>query len=304
VTSELDLGRFVQRRQLRSYEQDLARSVYAYGVDVRRFQWLSHSLTGQTALRALELGWVEHAKLMMSAGELQYPEGADSLPILQEIVQSAELLHAGLPGIRLVTAKGRAALSWPLVTPLSNSRGGDAWLVVDREALALHRPPARAFLLGQALGHLQCGHGCLFVAHLVGARTGKGVVLRQLLRPWSQVAAFSADRAGLLAAGDLDTALELLGREVAPAWFPHFAPRSEREHALREFDRSRVIARVRSHQRYRREGAAVEEIVAALHPDPSSEPEAPGQTTPPEVPADAWPLARCDQRLTHRLGLF
>ena len=23
-----------------------------------------------------------------------------------------------------------------------------------------------------------------------------------------------------------------------------------------------------------------------------------------EVPADAWPLARCDQRLTQRLGIF
>ena len=54
MSSPLDLGRFVQRRQLRSYEQDLARTAYAYGVDLRRFQWLSHSLAAQTAMRALE----------------------------------------------------------------------------------------------------------------------------------------------------------------------------------------------------------------------------------------------------------
>lgn len=308
MSSPLDLGRFVQRRQLRTYEQDLARAAYAYGVDVRRFQWLSHSLAAQTAMRALELRWGEHATALMTAGDLQYPEGAESLPILQEIIQIADLLHTTLPGIRFVTARGRAAGLWPLVTPLANSRGGDAWLVLDREGLAAREPAVRAALLAQGLAHLQCGHGGLFMAHLVSAHDLGHALLRALLRSWSQIAAFSADRAGLLAAGALEPALAALDPHGAPrpTWLPSFAPLAERERALREFDRSRVVARVRSQQRHRREQQlATEEIVAALDPSPADKP-ADKPTDPPaaEVPADAWPLARCDQRLTLRLGLL
>lgn len=311
MSSPLDLGRFVQRRQLRGYEQDLARASYAYGVDLRRSQWLSHSLAAQTAMRALELRWSEHASTLMTAGDLQYPEGADSLPILQELIGIADLLHAGLPGIRFVTAKGRTSGMWPLVAPLSNSRGGDAWLVLDREGLSAEAPAVRAFLLAQGLAHLHCGHGGLFMAHLVSARDRlTHALVRASLRSWTRVAAFSADRAGLLAAGALEPALAALdpaGRP-APGWLPRFAALAERERALREFDRSRVVARIRSLQRHRREQLSPEEIVAALEPGEAAEaPPAdarPADAPPADVPADAWPLARCDQRLTSRLRLL
>ena len=310
MSDPLDLGRFVQRRQLRTYEQDLARTAYAYGVDVRRFQWLSSSLTAQTAMRALELKWGEHATALMTAGDLQYPEGAESLQILQEVIQIADLLHTTLPGIRFVTAKGRASGSWPLAAPLANCRGGDAWLVLDREGLMAREPAVRAFLLAQGLAHLQCGHGGLFMVHLVSTGVSHGLV-RASLRSWSKIAAFSADRAGLLAAGALEPALAALdpADKPSPAWLPSFADFHERERALREFDRTRVVARVRSQQQHRRERVAAEEIVAALDPGPgeASADAPPRRPEPPpaaEVPADAWPLARCDQRLTHRLGLL
>lgn len=312
MSSPLDLGRFVQRRQLRAYEQDLARAAYAYGVDIRRFQWLTHSLTAQTAMRALELRWSGHASTLMSSGDLQYPEGADSLPILQEIIQIADLLHATLPGIRFVSDKGRAGGMWPLVAPIANSRGGDAWLVLDHDGLARLDPAERAFLLAQGLGHLQCAHGGLFMAHLVTARDlVQHASVRLFLRTWTQIAAFSADRAGLLAAGSLDAALRALDPrdKPQPAWLPTFAPLVERERALQEFERTRVVARVRSQQRHRREQAAPEEILAAIAPASDDAGEATSATPPEpppaaEVPADAWPLARCDQRLTQRLGLY
>lgn len=311
MSDPLDLGRFVQRRQLRTYEQDLARVAYAYGVDIRRFQWLSHSLTAQTAMRALELKWGEHATALMTAGDLLYPEGAESLPILQEVIQIADLLHTTLPGIRFVSAKSRTAALWPLATPLANSRGGDAWLVLDREGLMAREPAVRAFLLAQALAHLQCGHGGLFMTHLVSA--GERVthaLVRASLRSWSKLAAFSADRAGLLAAGALEPALAALdpSGQPHPSWLPNLGDLRERERALREFDRTRVVARVRSQQRHRREQVAAEEIVAALDPGSGeASADAPPRTEAPpaaEVPADAWPLARCDQRLTQRLGLL
>ena len=81
MTSHLDLGRFVQRRQFRSFEQDLACVTYAYGVDVRRFHWLNQSMTAQTFMRALELRWSSVADELMRE-ELQVPEGAATLPPL------------------------------------------------------------------------------------------------------------------------------------------------------------------------------------------------------------------------------
>ncbi len=314
MTSNLDLGRFVQRRQFRSFEQDLARVTYAYGVDVRRFRWLNQSMTAQTFMRALELRWSAVAEGLMG-GELQVPEGAVTLPFLQEIVRIAELLRATLPAVRVVTPSARDR--WPLVTPLGNARGSDDWLVIDPTGLAVLSPPQRAFLLAQALGHIQCGHASLFMAHYVSHREHQAhLALRLALRPFSRLAAFSADRAGLLAAGEYAPAAEALVRssEQLPAWYPTLAPLGERQRALADFDHSRVVARVRSSRRFVQDHPSVHELVdqiihasepIALPEGKTNTPEAP----PPlaagyEVPAEAWPLARCDQRLTIRMGVL
>ncbi|MBK7824705.1 hypothetical protein [Nannocystis sp.] len=316
MTSNLDLGRFVQRRQFRSFEQDLARVTYAYGVDVRRFHWLNQSMTAQTLMRALELRWSAVAEELMRE-ELQVPEGAVTLPFLQEIVRIAELLRVTLPAVRLVTPSARGR--WPLVTPLGNARNSDDWLVVDALALAELAPPQRAFLLAQGLGHIQCGHAALFMAHYVSHREHRGhTALRLVLRSFSRLAAFSADRAGLLAAGEFAPSVAALARssEQLPPWYPSLADLAERKRALEEFNHSRVVARVRSSRRFVQDHPSVHELVdqlmhasepVALPVDKTSEP---AKATPPpiaagyEVPADAWPLARCDQRLTLRLGVL
>jgi hypothetical protein len=319
VTSQLDLGRFVQRRQFRSFEQDMARVTYAYGVDVRRFRWLNQSMTAQTLMRALELRWTGVGEELMR-GELQAPEGAATLPFLQEIVRIAELLRVSLPSVRVVTPSARGR--WPLVTPLGNARNSDDWLVLDAHALAQLDPPQRAFLLGQALGHIQCGHAALFMAHYVSHREHRGhAALRLAMRPFSRLAAFSADRAGLLAAGEFEPAAAMLTRSAQdlPPWYPHLADLAERRRALEEFDHSRVVARVRSSRRFAEAHPSVPALVEQLMqaseppatPDPDVTADKPDRRTPPppiaegyEVPADAWPLARCDQRLTARLGVL
>lgn len=334
MTSPLDLGRFVQRRQFRSFEQDLARVTYAYGVDVRRFRWFNQSMTAQTFMRALELRWTAVAEDLMRE-ELQVPEGAAALPFLQEIVRIAELLRLTLPSVRLLTPSARGA--WPLVTPLGNARSSDDWLVLDVHGLSALTPPQRAFLLAQGLGHIQCGHAALFMAHFVSFHDGRGhAPLRLLLRPLSRIAAFSADRAGLLAAGEFEPAAQMLARSAQqlPTWYPSLAGLHERRRALEEFDRSRVVARVRSSQRFAQDNPSVTALVEQLmqshapaalsegagtgvpaSPDVTGAAPAHRATTPTpdaptnfaagyEVPANAWPLARCDQRLTERLGIF
>jgi hypothetical protein len=323
VSSPLDLGRFVQRRQFRSFEQDMARVTYAYGVDVRRFRWLNQSMTAQTVMRALELRWTVVAEELMRE-ELQAPEGAAALPFLQEIVRITELLRLTLPAVRLLGpgARGR----WPIVTPLGNARNSDDWLVIDGERLAALSPPQRAFLLAQGLGHIQCGHAALFMAHYVSAREHRGHgALRLLLRPLSRIAAFSADRAGLLAAGEFEPAAQMLARSTQdlPPWYPGLADLPERRRALEEFDRSRVVARVRSSHRFAQANPSVsvlvEQLIARQTPEalpeggteatPTDTTDSAAPASPPEhagfeVPADAWPLARCDQRLTQRLGIL
>lgn len=300
----------------------MARSVYAYGVDVRRFRWLNQSMTAQALMRALELRWDGVAEELMR-GELQVPEGAGTLPFLQEIVRIAELLRLTLPAVRLVTPAARDR--WPLVTPLGNARTGDDWLVLNAEPLTALSPVERAFLLGQALGHIHCGHTPLFMAHYVSHRDARGhLPVRLFLRPFSRLCAFSADRAGLLSAGEFDPSARMMDRSARdlPPWYPALADLEERRRALEEFDRTRVVARVRSSLRYAQQGhPSVPELVTQLlqqdPPETSPDGDVPGKTarpsdkpTPPpgapglEVPADAWPLARCDQRLTQRLGIL
>ncbi|MEZ4380209.1 MAG: hypothetical protein R3A79_02585 [Nannocystaceae bacterium] len=313
--SPIDLSRYIQRRHFRAYERDMARSTYGYGVDLRRTRWLTTSLAGQTPLRALEHAWFAIADELMG-GELRFPTSSGDIPILSEIVDIAKLLHTTPPAIRILTPQARG---WGVVTPLGDPRGSDEWLVLDLEALERLPPAERAFLLGMGLGHLHCGHGALFLAHLLAVRRRGGRVLRTLLRPWVRVAAFSGDRAGLLAAGDLQAATRALQTSVAtsPKWAPRFPPLEVRALALEEFAETTVAARFRARKRREGHEITLEEDLQALAGPPQTPDEAdasgeaappPRDATPPDsevgVPDDAWTLARCDHRLTTRLGLF
>lgn len=319
VHSPIDLSRYIQRRHFRAYERDMARSTYGYGVDLRRTRWLTTSLAGQTPLRALEHAWFAVADELM-AGELRFPADSGDIPILSEIVEVAKLLHTTPPAIRLLTPAARRSGDWGLVTPLGDPRGSDEWLVLDVEALERQPPAERAFLLGMGLGHLHCGHGALFLAHLVAHRRRGHRVLRAILRPWVRVAAFSGDRAGLLAAGDLRAAIAALDTSIAtsPKWAPRFPPLEVRAVALEEFSETTVAARFRARKRRDGHEITLEEDLQAIAGPPKTPGEdgedateaPPGDSAPASdeatagVPDDAWTLARCDHRLTTRLGLF
>ncbi|MCB9704479.1 MAG: hypothetical protein H6711_21525 [Myxococcales bacterium] len=220
----IDLSRYIQRRHFRAYERDMARGTYGYGVDLRRTRWLTASMAGQAPLRALEHAWVPLADSLMGE-ELRFAERPGDIPILSEIVEIARLLHTTPPALRLLTPAAQRSGEWGFVTPLSDPRGSDEWLVLDLDALQRQPERERAFLLGAGLGHLHCGHGALFAAHLVSHRRGRGNgLIRALLRPWVKVAVFSADRAGLLAASELPAALVALETAAAttPGWWPAF----------------------------------------------------------------------------------
>lgn len=328
VNAPLDLEQFVQRRQLTAYEQDMARGCYAYGVDLRRGSWFRNSAVAQTGMRSLELRWLRLADDLMASGELLYPAEHRLVDVLREIVELARMLHADVPALRLLSPKARQSGNWPVVTPLGNSHGSCNWLAVDPDALTGFSRNERRFLLGSALGHLQCGHGILFTSRLVTKRERSLGLIACMLRPWSKVAVFSADRAGMLAAGDLEASLMAVAAQAASeaSYAPQFPGYSERRLALEDFEHTRVVARMRTQQTLvvaRKRGAQPEGPEAAEAGTPEvAEPEAAEPAAdPPETPAaaeqseasdeqprgvprTAWPLARCDQRLTRRLGLL
>ena len=321
VDSPIDLSRYIQRRHFRSFERDMARSTYGYGVDLRRAHWLTTSLVGQAPLRALEHSWYAISETLMHE-ELRVPERAGDIPLLGEVAKITRLLRTVPPAIRILREGTNARHQWGLVTPLGDPRGSNEWFVLDLKALQNLPAPERAFLLGSGLGHLHCGHGALFLAHLIGHRNSSHRLLRGLLRPWTKVAVFSADRAGLLASGDLEASLAALQRSIAaaPEWSPNFPGFEARRLALEEFALTTVAARFRTRLRRDTDEIDLEEELRSLASPPpetdsdndQSSGENPDSTPdsdndPDEsdgVPDDAWTLARCDQRLTKRLRLL
>jgi hypothetical protein len=323
VDSSIDLSRYIQRRHFRSYERDMARSTYGYGVDLRRTRWLTTSVVGQAPLRALEHAWFALADTLME-DELRVPDRSSDIPLLSEVVEIARLLRTAPPAIRILKRRSGGPREWGIVTPLGDPRSSNEWLVLDLEALSRLPAEERAFLLGVGLGHLHCGHGALFLAHLVGHRRGGHRLLRGLLRPWTRVAAFSADRAGLLASGDLEACLHALelSATLAPAWSPKFPGVESRCLALQEFAVSTVAARFRTRRLREGHDLNLEEDLSALaEPPPPGEgsDDASEENPRPEssetvddgadpltdgVPDDAWTLTRCDHRLTKRLRLI
>lgn len=311
VRSGPDLNHFVQHRLLDVYEQSMARQGYAYGVDLRRSRWLASSAVGNSLVRAVDRAWPQLAEHLLDEALLDGSSTPTSL--LRELLMHANLLRAPLPTVRLLRPEQRGR--WPLVTPLGATRGGSLWLILDAEALQAIGASERAFLLGSGLGHLHCDHAVFFSAHLLADRREGNTSIRTLrsaLAPWTKVMSFSADRAGLLACGRLDTAIAMIenppmpvGEDPDPSWLPRPPAPALRVQALEEFARSSVFARVELMRARQRELARKRTAPAAEKPaDSSTDAAADTEAEPIHVPPDAWSLARVDTRLTARLRLI
>lgn len=356
----IDIAQLLGRREQFAYEQHLARASYAYGVDLRRSAWLDHSTVGDPLMRSVDRRWTGLVT-DLSADVLQPPGNTLSAGVMDEILGLVRLLHAPWPSVRVLQSS--AAEQWPIVTPLGTTKGGSHWLLIDKDRLEALPDSERTFLLASGIAHLQCDHGPLFAAHLMAHRSGRIGLVRTLLRPWSKVSAFSADRAGLLATDELDAARDALRAHADPGvpWLPIFPDVGQRLRALEEFSKSRLITRLRLSGP--REGWSLAPRLAQIteekiEPEQKAEPEKkpepqkqakPEQKAKPEknpavsdpvaeaeaegeklaaeqaaaekvreaqedelakakvrerALAEAWSLARCDQRLTRRLGLL
>ena len=255
---------------------------------------------------------------------LEPPDEPMPIEIMEELARVIKLLRAPVPALRRL--RPAVAANWPIVTVLGTTKGGVHWMVIDVDRLMALEPKERAFLLGSGLGNLQCDHAPLFAAHLMAHRAGRGFgIVKALLRPWSRVAVFSADRAGLLSVAEFEPALAAMRAhgEARTSWMPPAPSMDLRERALRDFDRSTVMTRLRhsyglaqdwsvAPPREQGEAQAAEEGNGKASEEPAEAASQPSEPPPPPTePAGleaelstAWTLARCDALLTRRLGLF
>ena len=291
------LERLIRQRQRAAHKERRSRDAYAFGVDVRRTRWfVQHRLFG-AGLRTVERQW--HARWTQLRATTLDTTTAPTTATLAELARCVRILGAPVPTVWCLNEEASLSGQWPTITPLGTSHGDMHHLLLDTQGLEALDDAERRFLMGSALGHLQCDHGIMFTTCLLarGPDAPRWTrALRRGLQPAMKLMCFSADRAGLLCSESLDAAMEGMRHHVAESrsagtqWMPTPSSYDLRVTSLREFHQSDVYARVR--------GAR-----AARHRDLTMDP-VPGSTRPQHVPDDAWSVARVDQRLTRRLGLL
>lgn len=239
-----DLPQFLQRRELAAYEQRLARMAYAYGVDLRRAQWLATSTVVDPIMRTVDRRWSQLVS-NLDEDDLHPLRRAPPTALLEELSALIHMLRAPLPTLRIL--RREVASGWPAVTPLGTTKGGIHWLVLDLDRVMQMSAQERTFVLAAGLSHLQCEHGPIFATHLMADRGHRVGLMRGLLRPWAKVSVFSADRAGLVAVRSLSVAIEAIERQAAEhvPWMPRWPELALRRQALQDFDRSALMARRR-----------------------------------------------------------
>jgi len=134
------------------------------------------------------------------------------------------------PGLSAVVDQCRNKLQpGPVNVFLAEKRQMNAYTfgISSPKVLVLYTPLVRVmdtgelqFVIGHEMGHVALGHTWLntIVGGLAGipAPFGAAVLLYAAFRWWNRMCEFSADRAGLLACGDLNLAITALVKLVAP----------------------------------------------------------------------------------------
>ena len=93
-------------------------------------------------------------------------------------------------------------------------------LVIYSPMLQVMHPDELKFIIGHEMGHVALGHTWLntILGGMAGipAPFGAAVLLYAAFRWWNRMCEYSSDRAGLLACGDLNTAISAMVKLVAP----------------------------------------------------------------------------------------
>jgi hypothetical protein len=202
---DFDFQRYIQTRQSDRVDSRGAQTYreYAFGSDVSVLRTLDRARVVALALKAttpVERRWLEGEVL---AGAVKAGPGAH--PALRELSHdAAKVLGMGTPAVYVTAAAGVPAAAVVV--------GGQPRILIAPALLETLEDAALRFVLGRQMGHLQNSHGpyltcALALHHLEDARWGWLVKpAAAALGSWQHLGDITADRAGLLACGDIEAA--------------------------------------------------------------------------------------------------
>ncbi len=202
---DFDFQRYVQSRQSDRVDSRGAQAYreYAFKNDVTILRTLSRTRVVELALKAtasVERSWLEGEVLGRGV-----KVGPGAHPAVREASHdAARALGMGTPPVYLSAATGVPAASVVV--------SGHPGVVLSPELVERLDGAALRFVLGRQLGHLQNSHGpyltcALALRHLEASRWGWVVrPAGQALGIWQHWGDVTADRAGLLACGELAAA--------------------------------------------------------------------------------------------------
>ena len=165
-------------------------------------------ILGMFAISAFTIR-AHHRALMHSAlpvNEVQTPE-------LDRLVRAcSQKLQPGSIDVYLVKKNQLNAYTFGISEPKA--------LVIYTPMVQVMTPGELSFVVGHEMGHVALGHTWLntILGGMAGipAPFGAAVLLYASFRWWNRMCEYSADRAGLLACGDLNLAISALVKLVAP----------------------------------------------------------------------------------------
>jgi len=268
-------------------------------------------ILGMFALSAFTIR-AHHRALMHSA----LPVNAVQTPDLDRLVKTcSQKLQPGAIDVYLVKKNQLNAYTFGISDPKA--------LVVYTPMVQVMSPGELSFVIGHEMGHVALGHTWLntILGGMAGipAPFGAAVLLYASFRWWNRMCEYSADRAGLLACGDLNLAVAALVKLVAP----NVRSQQDFDRALamidaQDDDVSNVLAEAfQSHpmlirrinklrdyartEEYRRMQAGVNGNLGQQVPNPDlvteareekqevAEQPAPPPVVPPKSPEERWP---------------
>ena len=242
-----------------------------------------------------------HHRALMQTAKRVSPLQTPKMAALVE--DCAQKLQPGMVETYLVRKDQMNAYTFGISEPKA--------LVVYTPLVSVMSPGELKFIIGHEMGHVALGHTWLntIVGGLAGipAPFGAAVVLFAAFRWWNRMCEFSADRAGLLACGNLNLAVSALVRLVAP----EVRSQQEFEHALAVLDaqddqvRNRLMEVFRSHpmlirrieklqeyartEEYRWLQAGVNRNVGVEETRDKTHVQVPEAQEPPQSPEERWP---------------
>lgn len=312
------LAKGIASRKLASYEERVAARAYAYGVSDRRIhRWVQSTLGGRVG-RSIDRSWPGFIRDLQQRWSTEHsPPLGESLAT--EILDLCAVLRCAVPQVHVV--QPGSDLDLPVILPMASANGLDTRLWVNIQELSGMSAPTRAFWLGHALGHLQCGHGIYFATRMRMKFHGESSTwqwLLPVLRRGARLMVFSADRAGAGACGSIDTARSVLltpQAERIQEWMGQAKVSTPlRLQALEDFGKTANFERMVRLKMQRQQESCASEVSGtsdrnpARVEDPFRRLEAStfgrneddgGHESEPR-----WSLSYCDRRLTEGLGMY